>query len=60
MPHISVTAVVIIIIYMYYYSCHIMEILVRTIHHDTEMTTIAIKNKDIFLFADYMILWSSI
>lgn len=43
MPPIPVTTVIIIIyMYYYYYYCHIMEILVRTIHHETEMTTIAI------------------
>lgn len=42
MPPIPVTAVIIIIYMYYYYYCHITKILVRTIHHETEMTTIAI------------------
>lgn len=55
MPPISAVAVIIITISFYYcYYYHIREDLVRAILHETDMTNIALENKEtVFsLFAD--------
>ena len=56
MPSIPATAII-YFYYFFYYCHHIMEALVRTIYHETEMTSKAIENKQraFSLFIDYII-----